>query len=979
MASVTVRPWRARVMAGLMCLGGLGPAVVAAAPHIAAWGNTTLAVKSDGTLWGWGDDPYIFSYEYRSPTLLFTHVDTAYAAPYNVLMIRPNKDLYIMGSNESGMLANPTQPFTLTPVKAGSEFVDVAANGTVYGIKSDGSLWVWGYNPFREFADRSKPVLILTPQLVGHGYSKVAVVRREGTDPQTNTLALKTDGSLWGWGHNRDGQLGDGTRLAALEPRRLMADVASLAVGDNHAAVIKTDGSLWAWGYGHHVLGDGVEDFQLQPARRVGEGFTRVALGAAFTLALKADESLWAWGRNQLGQLGNGSQTTALRPVLIGSGFAQIAAGGEHSLAIKTDGSLWGWGNNAQNRLALGPDCCERLSPDYSNNPISIIPRQIMASGFAITEPLTVSVAQAQVQSPQLITASLKISNDTDQAVTYTPFVEETAGVQYAPDAAEAASSTYEPASGGKAKALLPSITLAPRAQQTLEVPLVIARPDLAEGATASMGVGFGARTSDNRLLHAALTLSVSPRSEPASPSAFMTRLSTGPVADVGPGSAATRASSRAVSTELPSLDGDYWNLWVLTEMNKRPAGDEDRKFYLKLIRLGLAPREAYAVMYLRAITQLKPERAGRTQLFKLARGGAELWLELQKSKLGLTPDFSQPAKTILEGLDSVNALYVLNVLSLNPSLATPLVSALSDNFAAFTSTYTRTSQALCTFMENGTLLSLPFPRLVEADLAHYMTTNGRWHPKIHNVIFGGVTVRGKDGQPQSLARFLDTFMADYANRDVPGCSYGAQRHWVRVQVHSPLLPLVTDAQGRRFGITSDGRLLEGIAQAYIDPGHPWSMAVPAVDGPVSVEYSAAYPYDYGIELQGVYAGTTTSEHVSRGTAALGSQVRQAAQVSRTGTEVTLTVGDSVTSTVQMRADRVFRWAEQHYATLFPQAGAPLTVGHYYARHYPDTNAYLGVDMGNDDLYYLGPASGQSLLNLGPLRTWLDQAEAAGF
>ncbi|OYU44007.1 MAG: hypothetical protein CFE44_15255 [Burkholderiales bacterium PBB4] len=605
--------------------------------------------------------------------------------------------------------------------------------------------------------------------------------------------------------------------------------------------------------------------------------------------------------------------------------------------------------------------------------------RQLFASGFAITEPLTVSVAQSQVQSPQLITAQLKISNDTDQTVTYTPFVMEAEGVQHAPDPEDAAKTREEPASAGKVKVLLANVTLAPRSNQTLDVPLQIARPDLTSGATASMAVEFGATTPDNQSLRAVLSLSVSPRSEPAGASAFMTRLSTGPVADMGANAGISRLGPRTISTDLPSADGDYWNLWVLTEMEKRPKGDEDRKFLFKLTRLGLSPREAYAVLYLRAITQLKPERAGRTQLFKLAKGGAELWLQLQKSKLGLTPDFAQPAKTILEGLDSVNALYFLNVLSLNPSYAAPLVNAITDNFAAFTSTYARTSQALCTYMENGTLLSLPFPRLVEADLAHYMTSNGRWHPKIHNVVFGGVTVRGKDGQAQSLSRFLEIFMADYANRDVPGCSYDAQRHWVRIQVHSPLMPMVTDAQGRRFGVAADGRLVDEIAQAYIDPGHPWTLAIPAVEGALTVDYTTAYPYNFGIELQGVYAGTTTSEHVTRGAAVLGSQLRQSATLARTPTGVTLTVGNSTVSTVQSRADRVFNWAEKSLVSFFPPGAVPLAVAGYFARHYPAVNAYLAVNTTTDELLYLGPASGGALLNLGALSGWLDQASAAGF
>jgi len=136
----------------------------------------------------------------------------------------------------------------------------------------------------------------------------------------------------------------------------------SVASGYSHALGITTDGTLWAWGLNSYgQLGDGTTTNRLSPVQ-VGSGFAQVAAGYLHTVALKADGTLWAWGYNGFGQLGDGTTTQRLSPVQVGSGFAQVAAGYLHTVALKADGTLWAWGYNYYGQLGDGTTT-NRLSP----------------------------------------------------------------------------------------------------------------------------------------------------------------------------------------------------------------------------------------------------------------------------------------------------------------------------------------------------------------------------------------------------------------------------------------------------------------------------------------------------------------------------------------------------------------------------------------------------------------------------------------
>ncbi len=183
-----------------------------------------------------------------------------------------------------------------------------------------------------------------------------------------HTLALRGDGSLWAWGNNGSGRLGDGTTTSRKTPRRigLDADWKTLGAGDAHSLAIKADGSLWAWGNnGSGRLGDGTTTARRVPTRiGMDNDWVAVSAGREHSLALKSDGSLWAWGANWYGQFGNGSATGSLVPVRVGplTDWTFVDAGAERSLGVRADGSLWAWGRNYMGVLGDGTSF-DRLLP----------------------------------------------------------------------------------------------------------------------------------------------------------------------------------------------------------------------------------------------------------------------------------------------------------------------------------------------------------------------------------------------------------------------------------------------------------------------------------------------------------------------------------------------------------------------------------------------------------------------------------------
>ncbi len=204
------------------------------------------------------------------------------------------------------------------------------------------SLWAWGDNSYGQLGDHTKDNKNI-PVLIGHGYTAISA-------GGSHSLALKND-TLFAWGDNRFGQLGDSTYSDKSSPVKIGFGYSAISAGFSHSLALKNDGTLWAWGentYGQ--LGDGTNENRNSPVQ-IGSGYSAIAAGGRHSLALKTDATLWAWGNNEYGQLGDGTNQDKNTPVRMGFLYSKIAAGGRHSLALKKNDTMWAWGNNEYGQL----------------------------------------------------------------------------------------------------------------------------------------------------------------------------------------------------------------------------------------------------------------------------------------------------------------------------------------------------------------------------------------------------------------------------------------------------------------------------------------------------------------------------------------------------------------------------------------------------------------------------------------------------
>ncbi|WP_182298980.1 RCC1 domain-containing protein [Cohnella cholangitidis] len=184
-----------------------------------------------------------------------------------------------------------------------------------------------------------------------------------------SSYAIKEDGTLWAWGMNGNGQLGDGTTITRTEPVQITgipSGVKSLSTGIGyHTLAIDNDGNVWAWGTNSGgELGDGTTIQRNSPVKIAGlDDVVAVAAGGWHSLAVKSDGTVWTWGNNEYGELGDGTKISRSTPQQIGiSGVKSVSAGNNHSLAVKEDGTVWSWGRNTWGMLgdSTGYD---RLTP----------------------------------------------------------------------------------------------------------------------------------------------------------------------------------------------------------------------------------------------------------------------------------------------------------------------------------------------------------------------------------------------------------------------------------------------------------------------------------------------------------------------------------------------------------------------------------------------------------------------------------------
>lgn len=286
-------------------------------------------------------------------------------------------------------------------------------SSTVYGEHSvvidQDETKAWGANGYGQLGlgdklNKSTPKVVA--KTVEKTFSSVSI-----GGAHTVTLNTVAGGTVWAWGHNSSGQLGDGTLVTKTSPAKVVTSVGgteltgvkAIAAGGKHTLAIAADDTVLAWGsnvFGQ--LGDNTLVSKSVPVKvRLPEGvtITAVAAGGEFSLALKSDGTVLAWGNNSNGQLGNNTlvsnplpdQVMTLNEATIDnkldtiniSGIIAIAAGGSHALALKDDGTIYAWGYNEFGQLGDGTITTSKLAVKVvkptSGVPATVVPTAISA------------------------------------------------------------------------------------------------------------------------------------------------------------------------------------------------------------------------------------------------------------------------------------------------------------------------------------------------------------------------------------------------------------------------------------------------------------------------------------------------------------------------------------------------------------------------------------------------------------------------
>jgi alpha-tubulin suppressor-like RCC1 family protein len=360
----------------------LVPAV--ASPQLWMWGRGSYGRLGDGT-----------AVAKSSPVTTagtLSNWKELYVGMQNACGVKSDGTAWTWGVNGSGQLGDGTTVSKSSPVTlagGGTNWKQIGV-GQVHGagVKTDGTLWTWGSDSYGAQGTNGGGARSSPGQLgTATNWKLVAV-------GNFYAGAIKIDGTLWMWGAGNSGRLGDGTAVTKSSPVTTAGGGTNwkqLALEKEGGAVaaIKTDGTLWTWGENNNgKLGDGTTTNRSSPVQTSGAGTTwkQASINYSSTAAIKTDGTLWTWGAGTYGALGNNStadRSSPQTPVGGGTDWKTVAVGRLHMLAIKTDGSLWTWGRNNQGQLGIGTTT-DRSSPGsttYVGNYWKSISASVEASG----------------------------------------------------------------------------------------------------------------------------------------------------------------------------------------------------------------------------------------------------------------------------------------------------------------------------------------------------------------------------------------------------------------------------------------------------------------------------------------------------------------------------------------------------------------------------------------------------------------------
>jgi alpha-tubulin suppressor-like RCC1 family protein len=285
---------------------------------VAAGGNHSLALADDGSIWAWGDNS------------IGEFGKKGYSSLYSATKIHQIEGVISIAAGYAHSLL----------------------------LKNDGTVWGCGFNKYGQVGIGSGEKIIYTPTLVSSLSNIIAI-----SASSYYSLALKSDGTVWAWGMNESGQLGNGTFARQNEPVQVLglSDIIQIDAGKDHAMALKKDGTVWTWGQGDqgqlgtHGLEKRNEAMRVEDIQDV----VSIAAGGQHCLVVKDDGTIWAWGSNR--SFVNSETAKFNYPVLVEElpvGFLKVEAIGNYSMATHEDGSVWYWG-----KLSMGYNYINEATP----------------------------------------------------------------------------------------------------------------------------------------------------------------------------------------------------------------------------------------------------------------------------------------------------------------------------------------------------------------------------------------------------------------------------------------------------------------------------------------------------------------------------------------------------------------------------------------------------------------------------------------
>ena len=351
----------------------------------ATWyGKEVFKNKTGGSLWAWGQNSpgclgqndrtarsspiQIPGVAWSSNAGIGASDNKSYTGEYNAGVIKDDGTLWVWGRNQYGRLGQNQAPAQLSYVSSPTQVPGTTwktlmiGGGNSYGIsaiKTDGTLWAWGRNNYGQVGQSNTTEYSSPVQIPGTTWKACFM-------SGTNGGGTKTDGTLWTWGRgNQVGPLGHNNRTDYSSPKQVGSDTGwdSVQGGwDNNMFFLKENGTLWCCGsnsYGQLGLNQSTPTQYSSPKQIPGTTWAKLNANAAYSsvLGLKTDGTLWAWSQSVYGELGlnQAGSTKYSSPTQVpGTNWSDVSNYDQHSIAAKTDGTMWAFGQNTNGELGQG-------------------------------------------------------------------------------------------------------------------------------------------------------------------------------------------------------------------------------------------------------------------------------------------------------------------------------------------------------------------------------------------------------------------------------------------------------------------------------------------------------------------------------------------------------------------------------------------------------------------------------------------------